>query len=165
MRLILYSLGPNFIRQAIKEDKTLMYEDWKENILPLVYSAPQSLNPSSFSVKEYFAARSLIASRSFQIDEYHGFGMVPLADLFNHKTGAEEVHFTSVSPNQEYEDDVDSENGDNNELSKISGHDKRDSTCENSYIHSDSESDYSSVTGEDPMMLQMIMVREVKSGF
>ncbi|MBA0726147.1 hypothetical protein Golax_001995 [Gossypium laxum] len=152
------------LHKAIKEDKTLMYEDWKENILPLVYSAPQSLNPSSFSVKEYFAARSLIASRSFQIDEYHGFGMVPLADLFNHKTGAEDVHFTSVSPNQEYEDDVDSENGDNNELSKISGHDKRDSTCENSYIHSDSESDYSSVTGEDPMMLQMIMVREVKSG-
>ncbi|TYH75883.1 hypothetical protein ES332_D04G048400v1 [Gossypium tomentosum] len=146
------------LHKAIKEDKTLMYEDWKENILPLVYSAPQSLNPSSFSVKEYFAARSLIASRSFQIDEYHGFGMVPLADLFNHKTGAEDVHFTSVSPNQEYEDDVDSENGDNNELSKISGHDKRDSTCENSYIHSDSESDYSSVTGEDPMMLQMIMV-------
>ncbi|TYJ37885.1 hypothetical protein E1A91_A05G405800v1 [Gossypium mustelinum] len=152
------------LHKAIKEDKTLMYEDWKENILPLVYSAPQSLNPSSFSVKEYFAARSLIASRSFQIDEYHGFGMVPLADLFNHKTGAEDVHFTSVSPNQEYEDDVDSENGDNNELSKISSHDKRDSTCENSYIHSDSESDYSSVTGEDPMMLQMIMVREVKSG-
>ncbi|TYI86153.1 hypothetical protein E1A91_D04G046700v1 [Gossypium mustelinum] len=121
------------LHKAIKEDKTLMYEDWKENILPL-------------------------------IDEYHGFGMVPLADLFNHKTGAEDVHFTSVSPNQEYEDDVDSENGDNNELSKISGHDKRDSTCENSYIHSDSESDYSSVTGEDPMMLQMIMVREVKSG-
>lgn len=87
MRLILYSLGPNFIRQAIKEDKTLMYEDWKENILPLVYSAPQSLNPSSFSVKEYFAARSLIASRSFQIDEYHGFGMVPSADLFLTHTG------------------------------------------------------------------------------
>lgn len=58
-----------------------MYEDWKENILPLVYLVPQSLNPSSFSVEEYFAARSLIASRSFQIDEYHGFGMVPLADL------------------------------------------------------------------------------------
>ncbi|KAK8716400.1 hypothetical protein V6N13_043709 [Hibiscus sabdariffa] len=150
------------LHKAIKEDKTLMYEDWKENILPLLYSAPESLNPSSFSVEEYFAARSLISSRSFMIDEYHGSGMVPLADLFNHKTGAEDVHFTSVFPYQEYEDDVDSESNDKNELSKISDHDKGDSTSENSYIHSDS--DYSSVSGEDPMMLQMIMVREVKSG-
>ncbi|KAE8730676.1 ribosomal N-lysine methyltransferase 3-like isoform X2 [Hibiscus syriacus] len=151
------------LHKAIKEDKTLMYEDWKENILPLIYSASQSLDPSSFSVEEYFAARSLISSRSFMIDEYHGSGMVPLADLFNHKTGAEDVHFTSVSPNQEYEDDVDSENSDKNELSKISDYDETASTSsENSYIHSDS--DLLSMPGEDPMMLQMIMVREVKSG-
>ncbi|KAK9011467.1 hypothetical protein V6N11_044317 [Hibiscus sabdariffa] len=150
------------LHKAIKEDKTLMYEDWKENILPLVYSAPESLDPSSFSVEEYFAARSLISSRSFMIDEHHGSGMVPLADLFNHKTGAEDVHFTSVSPNQEYEDDADSENSDKSEPSKISDHDERASSSENSYIHSDS--DHSSMSGEDTMMLQMIMVREVKSG-
>ncbi|XWS29969.1 hypothetical protein CRYUN_Cryun24cG0076800 [Craigia yunnanensis] len=150
------------LRQTVKEDKALIYEDWKESILPLVYSAPQTLRPSSFGVKEYFAARSLIASRSFQIDEYHGFGMVPLADLFNHKTGVEDVHFTNVSSNQESDDDADS---DSNELSKISGQDKKASGAasngENLYIHSDSE--YSSVLGDDPMMLQMIMVREVKS--
>ncbi|XVF58909.1 hypothetical protein PTKIN_Ptkin07bG0103800 [Pterospermum kingtungense] len=154
------------LHKTVKEDKALIYEDWKENILPLVYSAPQTLRPISFSVEEYFAARSLIASRSFQIDEYHGFGMVPLADLFNHKTGAEDVHITSVSSNLESDDDADSNNSDNNELNKISVLDKKasgtDSTGENSYIHSDSE--YSSVSGNDPMMLQMIMVREVKSG-
>ncbi|XVF14684.1 hypothetical protein REPUB_Repub09cG0082600 [Reevesia pubescens] len=154
------------LHKTVKEDKALIYEDWKESILPLIYSAPQTLHPSSFSVEEYFAARSLIASRSFQIDEYHGFGMVPLADLFNHKTGAENVHFTSVSSNQESDDDADSGNSDNNKFSKITGqHAKASdaaSSSEKSYIHSNSE--YSSVFGDDPMMLQMIMVREVKSG-
>lgn len=65
----------------MREDKALMYEDWKESILPILDSAPSKLNPKFFGVEEYSAARSLIASRSFEIDGYHGFGMVPLADL------------------------------------------------------------------------------------
>lgn len=69
-------------RQTVKEDKALIVEDWKESILPLLDSAPLKLNPRYFSVKEYFAVRTLIASRSFEIDNYHGFGMVPLADLY-----------------------------------------------------------------------------------
>lgn len=58
-----------------------MYQDWKECIKPLLGSASLKLNPDFFSVDEYLAVKSLIASRSFQIDEYHGYGMVPLADL------------------------------------------------------------------------------------
>lgn len=65
----------------MQEDKALIYDDWKENILPLLDSASLQLNPKFFGIEEYFAARSLIASRSFEIDDYHGFGMVPLADL------------------------------------------------------------------------------------
>jgi len=30
-------------------------------------------------------AYSLVTSRAFQVDVYHGSAMVPLADLFNHK--------------------------------------------------------------------------------
>ncbi|TYH20303.1 hypothetical protein ES288_A05G420200v1 [Gossypium darwinii] len=145
---------------ALMYEKSLAQDSPWAGYLQLL--PPQECLPLVWTLGEVDSLLS--GTELHKIDEYHGFGMVPLADLFNHKTGAEDVHFTSVSPNQEYEDDVDSENGDNNELSKISSHDKRDSTCENSYIHSDSESDYSSVTGEDPMMLQMIMVREVKSG-
>lgn len=65
----------------MKEDKVLIYEDWKENILPLLGSESFNLNPIFFGVEQYFAAKSLIYSRSFEIDDYHGFGMVPLADL------------------------------------------------------------------------------------
>ncbi|KAG5528948.1 hypothetical protein RHGRI_029566 [Rhododendron griersonianum] len=67
--------------QILKEDMALVYEDWKECILPLWASDSFELNPDFFGVEQYFAAKSLIASRSFEIDDYHGFGMVPLADL------------------------------------------------------------------------------------
>lgn len=65
----------------VKEDKAHVYEDWKACILPILDSAPVELNPIFFGVEQYFAAKSLVASRSFSIDDYHGFGMVPLADL------------------------------------------------------------------------------------
>lgn len=72
----------NAIGQIIKEDKALVYQDWKECIKPLLTSAtPVEINPDFFTVDEYLDAKSLIASRSFEIDEYHGSGMVPLADL------------------------------------------------------------------------------------
>ncbi|QCD93810.1 hypothetical protein DEO72_LG5g1886 [Vigna unguiculata] len=65
----------------MQEDKALIYEDWKENILPLLDLALLKLNPKFFDIEQYFAAKSLISSRSFEIDDYHGFDMVPLADL------------------------------------------------------------------------------------
>lgn len=65
----------------MKEDKALIHEDWKENILPLLKLEPFRLDPSFFGVEDYFAVKTLIASRSFEIDDYHGYGMVPLADM------------------------------------------------------------------------------------
>lgn len=65
----------------MKEDKALIYDDWKENILPLMDSTSLKLSPDFFGVEQYIAAKSLVASRSFEVDDYHGFGMVPLADL------------------------------------------------------------------------------------
>lgn len=68
-------------RQDVKEDRGLVHEDWEENIVPLTSLLPGNVDPGSFGIKEYLAAKSLIASRSFEIDDYHGWGMVPLADL------------------------------------------------------------------------------------
>lgn len=65
----------------MKTDKSLVYEDWKECILPLIESGTLKLDPKHFGPEQYFYAKSLVASRSFQIDGFHGFGMVPLADL------------------------------------------------------------------------------------
>ncbi|KAK4721444.1 hypothetical protein R3W88_011677 [Solanum pinnatisectum] len=96
------------LHKIVKDDKALIYEDWKECIEPLLTSVSLQLKAEHFGVTEYLAAKSLIASRSFEIDDYHGCGMVPLADLFNHKTGAEDVHFTSSYA--ELNNDADNEN-------------------------------------------------------
>ncbi|KAJ6936700.1 N-lysine methyltransferase setd6 [Populus alba x Populus x berolinensis] len=140
------------LHKIVKEDKALIYEDWKESILPLLDSLPSNIDPKFFSVEQYFAAKSLIASRSFEIDDYHGFGMVPLADIFNHKTGAEDVHFTSTSSHSESDDD--SDNSDTVDLDADSIGNKEPS----------SELDCSSVTDDDPSVLEMIMVKDVKAG-
>ncbi|CAI5980522.1 unnamed protein product [Closterium sp. NIES-65] len=50
--------------------------------------------PDQLSWDAYLAVKSLISSRAFSIDSWHGHGMVPLADLFNHRTASESVHFT-----------------------------------------------------------------------
>lgn len=156
----------------MKEDKALIYEDWRENILPLLDSSTFNLNPKFFSIEEYFAAKSLIASRSFEIDEYHGFGMVPLADLFSHKTGAEDVHFTSVSSHSESESDDDNENdvydnADDNEPSiqnSPSDEEVSDTTLEGENPYAGSDLDGSSGIGDDTTAMEMIMVKDVQVG-
>ncbi|CAH9110891.1 unnamed protein product [Cuscuta europaea] len=139
--LTLFLLAQSSTRKIIIEDKILIHEDWKECIQPLLANSTLGLNPEHFGIEEYFAAKSLIASRSFQIDDYHGFGMVPLADLFNHKTGDEDVHFTSISSYSESDGDVD-------EVESLS----------------EGDLDSSSIQGDDPSALEMIMVKNVKAG-
>lgn len=152
----------------MKEDKALIYEDWEECILPLMNSASLKLDPEFFGIDNYFAAKSLIASRSFQIDVYHGFGMVPLADLFNHKTGAEDVHFTSVSCHLDSDNDVDIENDDASYSSTVDEPFTQSSPFRNSDEGNSSVDscnlEKSSNSEENPMFLEMIIVKDVKSG-
>ncbi|XP_073039963.1 ribosomal lysine N-methyltransferase 3 isoform X2 [Primulina eburnea] len=153
------------IHKIVKEDKALVYQDWKECIKPLLGSASLKLNPDFFSVDEYLAAKSLIASRSFQIDEYHGYGMVPLADLFNHKTAAEDVHFTSVSYYSE--SDIDSDNQKRDSDGENNGDDEpmvQDFHSEMGGFRSELEFESSSTSGNDVMVMQMIICKDVNSG-
>nr|GLL38792.1 hypothetical protein A4A49_31918 [Ipomoea trifida] len=151
------------LHKIIKEDKVLIHEDWKECIQPLLDNASLGLNPEGFGIEEYFAARSLISSRSFQIDDYHGFGMVPLADLFNHKTGAEDVHFTSISSDSESDSDAD-DNNNNTEYENNSDHEPISENPHSGDSLSGSDLDSSSMSGNDPTALEMIMVKNVKAG-
>ncbi|GAB4855779.1 hypothetical protein Ancab_024424 [Ancistrocladus abbreviatus] len=157
------------LHKTVKEDKALVYEDWKECILPLLDSS--SLNPAFFGVEEYFAARSLVASRSFQIDDYHGIGMVPLADLFNHKTGAEDVHFTCAPSGGESEENADSTITNDGSCSDDEPQTEALRFQENgSATVVDRTSLYSTDLGclkdveENPMVLEMIIVKDVKAG-
>jgi SET domain-containing protein 6 len=65
----------------VKQDRGFLCEDWKECIEPLISSGELGVEPEDLSLEKYFAAKSLLSSRSFHIDRYHGSGMVPLADL------------------------------------------------------------------------------------
>ncbi|KAH1229967.1 Ribosomal lysine N-methyltransferase 3 [Glycine max] len=139
---------------------------WKENILPILDLAPLKLNPKFFGIEQYFAAKSLISSRSFEIDNYHGFGMVPLADLFNHKTGAEDVHFTAMSSNDESDTDVDGCNNDEGivEEEALAQNSSIDMTALNNGNCNVSDLDSSSLSESDTSMLEMIMTKDVSSG-
>ncbi|BBN12812.1 hypothetical protein MPTK1_5g23080 [Marchantia polymorpha subsp. ruderalis] len=109
-KLTSFLLGPSCIRQVIKEDRLLIEEDWMESIVPLTESNPAEFPAEWFTLDRFLAAKALVSSRAFEVDEYHGYGMVPLADLFNHKTADEDVHFTSVDSDMESEaDDAESE--------------------------------------------------------
>ncbi|KAL6223306.1 hypothetical protein ACLB2K_006693 [Fragaria x ananassa] len=124
------------LHETVKEDRTVMLEDWKESIEPLRDQIGTRFE-RFFGFEDYLAARTLIASRSFQVDDHHhGVGMVPLADIFNHKTGAEDVHLnTSASSG-----DSESEEGE-----------------------SGSEEGNESTTTDDDD-LEMVMVKDVKAG-
>lgn len=154
----------------MKEDKALIYEVWKECILPLIQAEEFAIDPNFFGVEDYFAAKSLVASRSFQIDDYHGSGMVPLADLFNHKTGAEDVHFTTVPSPDESDDNVESVADDENDTND-------EFQTQTSLCNDNGLLDYASVdprsedphlepdnTPDNPLVLEMILVKDVEAG-
>jgi N-lysine methyltransferase SETD6 len=65
----------------VKQDREFLCEDWKECIEPLILSGELDVDQDDFSLEKYLSAKTLVSSRSFQIDNYHGSGMVPLADL------------------------------------------------------------------------------------
>lgn len=76
---------------------------------------------------------------------------------FNHKTGAEDVHFTALSSNNESEDDADDEIIDEEALAQNSSMDKTEKGV-------DSDMEYSSITEDDTSMLEMVMIKDVSSG-
>lgn len=157
------------LHKTIKEDKAIVYQDWKECILPLIHSTEFALDPNYFGVEDYFAAKSLVASRSFQIDDYHGSGMVPLADLFNHKTGAEDVHFTTASSPDDSDDSANSVTDD--EIDSSDESQIETSTCKEnallgvSVVQSSSDgpdSEFDNIP-DNPLVLEMILVKDVKA--
>ncbi|XP_018490827.1 ribosomal lysine N-methyltransferase 3 [Raphanus sativus] len=164
------------IHKDVKEDRGLVHEDWEENIVPLTSFLPENVDPGSFGIKEYLAAKSLIASRSFEIDDYHGWGMVPLADLFNHKTGEEDVHFTAELPHSESDSEAD-ETDNSDAASEDTVEDDEPSTKNSSSPEQslegentdeeetkEEEEENSSMLQDDASSLEMIMVKNVPAG-
>ncbi len=79
--------------ESIASDRKRLRAQWEAHVKPLTAAHPVAFPAAAFGHAAYVAARSLTASRGFAVDNFHGEGMVPLADLFNHSP-AEDVHFT-----------------------------------------------------------------------
>lgn len=83
---------------------------------------------------------------------------------FNHKTNDEDVHFTSLSSQGKCDPEVDGAHT-NDEYEDILD----DKSAANGYLEgqescSQSDSDCSSISGDDPTILLMVMVKDVKAG-
>ncbi|KAH9329024.1 hypothetical protein KI387_001132, partial [Taxus chinensis] len=159
---------------VVKEDIQFLQEDWESSIAPLVTSDPSEFPREWFSVEHYFAAKTLVGSRAFEVDDYHGFGMVPLADLFNHKTAAEDVHFTLESNTDGSDIDstetslVDEDCSDSlNEISDSVSSKDDDASLSSGLNRSDINhikgTLYSSSSASNNEVLEMILVKEVKA--
>ncbi|KAH1229966.1 Ribosomal lysine N-methyltransferase 3 [Glycine max] len=86
--------------------------------------------------------------------------------LFNHKTGAEDVHFTAMSSNDESDTDVDGCNNDEGivEEEALAQNSSIDMTALNNGNCNVSDLDSSSLSESDTSMLEMIMTKDVSSG-
>jgi hypothetical protein len=71
---------------TLEEDKEFMKQDFEEIVKPLLKDV------CKVTFDQFLKASAIVSSRAFGIDSYHGDSIVPLADLFDHKTGAENVH-------------------------------------------------------------------------
>ncbi|GAQ91145.1 hypothetical protein KFL_007340050 [Klebsormidium nitens] len=80
------------LHQTVLEDLRLIRQDWLDCIAPLSEEDPATFPPAHFTLADYLAAKTLISSRAFAIDRHHTMGMLPFADMLNHKTAAEDVH-------------------------------------------------------------------------
>ena len=62
--------------------------DEKTNDAESLADAPRlEVEDGPFGFRAFLAAASLVASRAFHVDDAHGQGLVPVADLFNHAGG------------------------------------------------------------------------------
>lgn len=88
------------LEDYIDEYSAALTDDFNTHIAPLIeenpsYFAPEE-NPGHIRRRRlFFEASSLVSSRAFEVDDFHGTAMVPFADLYNHKTAAENVHIES----------------------------------------------------------------------
>ncbi|RKP23724.1 hypothetical protein SYNPS1DRAFT_30521 [Syncephalis pseudoplumigaleata] len=81
------------LEESIGKDKHGIKHDYDTQVVPLLKQAPDLFaNEQAYTFEQFMRVSSLVASRAFFVDDYHGEAMVPLADIFNHKTCDEHVH-------------------------------------------------------------------------
>ncbi|CCG82573.1 Uncharacterized protein C16C6.01c [Taphrina deformans PYCC 5710] len=71
-------------------------ETFMEDVKPFLKLHAHELGPfSALSFKEFSEGMSVVGSRAFEIDAYHGLAMCPFADMLDHEV-EEHVHFRTT---------------------------------------------------------------------
>jgi hypothetical protein len=73
-----------------------MIKDYQRFIVPLMKRYPNRFPKEWFSFERFQQCSSVVACRYFYVDCSHGDAMVPLADVFNHRTDGEHIHLISA---------------------------------------------------------------------
>eukprot|EP00242_Pyramimonas_sp_CCMP2087_P014574 CAMPEP_0198197664 /NCGR_PEP_ID=MMETSP1445-20131203/1227_1 /TAXON_ID=36898 /ORGANISM="Pyramimonas sp., Strain CCMP2087" /LENGTH=264 /DNA_ID=CAMNT_0043867001 /DNA_START=195 /DNA_END=986 /DNA_ORIENTATION=- len=92
------------LRKIIRSDRVDMREDWEDIVAPFIAESCAALPWEKMTYAAFRECASLTASRSFCIDSYHGASMVPLADMFNHRTDGEHIHLEIEEGQDQAED-------------------------------------------------------------
>ncbi|KAI7853684.1 hypothetical protein BDC45DRAFT_545573 [Circinella umbellata] len=85
------------MENAVHNDLADLNDDYQAIVVPLLEEYPYIFkNVDEFYSFDLFCRIStLISSRAFEVDAFHETAMVPFADIFNHRSGNEHVHFTT----------------------------------------------------------------------
>jgi N-lysine methyltransferase SETD6 len=97
---------------TVESDRDDVLDDYRGHVMPLVEKYPDAFGQILENDESLFVdAASLVASRAFGVDDIHGDGMVPLADVFNHKVSVVELseEYTIHGAEGESERDEESE--------------------------------------------------------
>jgi hypothetical protein len=92
------------VEAAIHKELILLRQDY-QTLCEFVQRHEDELKlKEKVSWKAFLKVTSLVASRSFEVDAEHGVSMVPIADIFNHRTLNEHVHLETSDFNSHQED-------------------------------------------------------------
>eukprot|EP00158_Paraphelidium_tribonemae_P001728 Partr_v1_DN24733_c0_g1_i1_m37276 putative SET domain containing len=81
------------VAKSLDQDTDLLMDDYKSIVKPLCKKHKWSIPFELFR-----NCGSVVASRCFEVDEIHGDSLVPVADLFNHRTSTANIHLESSGP-------------------------------------------------------------------
>ena len=77
------------VDRALRDERAAARAEWERYVRPEI--SKLKLSDDSLTFENYLDARSVISSRAFSVTHETGPGLVPIADLFNHKTGDNHV--------------------------------------------------------------------------
>lgn len=85
------------VEQALRDERAQARSEWDGHVAKVVRDATSDVDDDGRpGFDDYLAARSVVSSRAFTVDDAVGVGLVPIADLFNHRTGGNHVCVADV---------------------------------------------------------------------